>query len=103
MREAVLRAVDDAPTQVLRARIADGMQQEIEFSPTVRNAQKHRLELARDRDIARQDDPTVELFGNRPNMALGFWIHIGDGELGSSRMELAGAPIGDAALIADAK
>ena len=90
--EALARAVDHAPLQVLLRGKRDRVQGEIELAPAPFDRLKHRLELALDLDVEWQEDRRLKLLGQRLNIGLGLVVQISDGEFGAKRRNARAQP-----------
>ena len=101
-RKPCARAVDHAAVQVRLRGERDRVQREVEPAPAPFDRLEHRLELALDLDVERQEDRRLELLGQRLDVGLGLVVQIGDGELGAERAERPGAALGDRVLVGDA-
>ena len=75
------------------------MESEVEPPPLRSDLLEDAFELAGHRDVAFPGDFTLERVHERTDKALRFCVQIGDGEIRARRPEVAGATVGEAALV----
>ncbi len=95
-------AIDHAAVQILARGEGDGMQDEVELVPALRQRAEDGLERAVLAQIAGQDVRAFEAFAQGPHMRFGLVVEVGDGEVGAGVAQGAGAAEGDGVLVGDA-
>ena len=100
--EARGRAVEEAALQVFLRREGDRVHQDVEPAPLLVDRLEHRLELARRRDVERQEQRRLQLARQRLDVRPGLLVEVGDREVGAELAERLGAAVGDRAVVGDA-
>jgi hypothetical protein len=88
--------------QVVLGRERDRVQREVHTAPALADRLKHRLHLALDLHVQRQEDRRLEILGERLDVRFCLIVQIGDRQLGAERAERPGAAPGDRVLVGDA-